>query len=828
MVRTIRRRYFGIFAVLAAISLLCALDDPGAAVAQEQPEEEQLLDQLGDARVYRNDATGKVSLIGATSKQEAIDRPAGLPANASPVVAARAHLSKYGALFGLRNQAQELRSEGADDAGQGRSVVHFQQVHQDVPVLGGELNVQLTDANELLVANGEVLPGVSLDTNPGVSTAEARETALAKIARDRELDAAGLDVTDPELWIYDPTLLGGPGQPVPKLVWRMEVTPSGHDYFNELVLVDAQTGSVVLNFDQTPHARNRLTYDSMHTNTVPNRLACDESNPCTDPSLDKDVRDVHGYAGEAYDFYATNHGHDSMDNAGMTLISHVNYCSETSCPYTNAFWIHEGVNKGQMVYGDTWAVDDLVGHELTHGVTYYESNLMYYYESGAINESFSDVWGEFIDLANNTSGTDTEITRWQLYEDVPNRAPLRDMQDPPLKDDPDRTQSPLYYVGEGDNGGVHTNSGINNKAAYLMTDGGTFNNVTVTGLGVTKVAKIYYEVQANLLTAASDYNDLYGALQQACTNLTGTSGITAADCQEVKDAADATEMNITVGGPDATDPDTTITSQPTNPTNSTTASFSFTSTETGSTFECSKDNQTWAACTSPYNYSSTPLPNGSYNFYVRAKDAAGNVDQTPANYTWTVDDTAPSCTKTGTSNAETISGTSGDDVICAGGGNDTVNGLGGNDTLKGEDGNDTLIGGTGNDALDGGPGTDTASYAPSLTAVTASLATNAATGEGSDTFVALESLLGSSKADALTGSNTANNLTGGGAGDALKGGGGNDQVIGSVGADNLAGEDGNDAVNSKDGTKGNDSLDGGAGTDTKVTDAKEKSIVGFP
>jgi len=200
-------------------------------------------------------------------------------------------------------------------------------------------------------------------------------------------------------------------------------------------------------------------------------------------------------------------------------------------------------------------------------------------------------------------------------------------------------------------------------------------------------------------------------------------------------------------------------------------------------------------------------------------------------YTWTfTTGTQPSssCTITGTTNAETISGTSADDVICAGGGNDTVKGLGGNDTLKGEAGNDQLLGGVGNDTLDGGLGTDTASYPASLTAVIASLATNSATGEGSDTFLGVENLLGSSKADTLTGSDTNNKLTGGGGPDTEQGGLGNDTVIGSGGADTLKGEDGDDTVNSKDGVNGNDSLDGGAGTDTKVTDPTEKSIVNFP
>ena len=211
------------------------------------------------------------------------------------------------------------------------------------------------------------------------------------------------------------------------------------------------------------------------------------------------------------------------------------------------------------------------------------------------------------------------------------------------------------------------------------------------------------------------------------------------------------------------------------------------------------------------------------------KDLAGNALAQDHIWTFTTaTPQSPSCTITGTANAETISGTSADDVICAGGGNDTVKGLEGNDTLKGEAGNDQLLGGVGNDTLDGEIGTDTASYSPSLTAVTASLATNSATGEGSDTFLGVENLLGSSKADSLTGSETNNKLTGGGGPDTEQGGLGNDQVIGSGGADTLKGEDGDDTVNSKDGVNGNDSLDGGAGTDTKVTDATEKSIVNFP
>jgi bacillolysin len=392
-----------------------------------------------------------------------------------------------------------------------------------------------------------VLPDISLVTESGVDADEARQAALEKIARDYDVEAGDLKAADPELWIYDPTLLGGPGIQVPRLVWRTEVTPAeGLVDIRELVLVDAQIGAVVLNFNQIHTAKNRNTHDANNTTTLPGHLVCNEANPCTNPSYDADVRAAHLYAGHVYDFYSTNHGRDSLDNAGMTLISTADYCDpDQPCPMQNAFW-----NGTQMAYGDGYAsADDAVGHELTHGVTDFESNLFYYYQSGAINESLSDVWGEFIDQTNG-SGTDTAAVKWKIGEDVPGGT-LRDMRDPTLFDDPDRMTSSLYYnvddhkpPREWDRGGVHHNSGVNNKAAYLLTDGDTFNGKTVTGLGITKVAKIYYEVQTNLLTSASDYQDLYSTLQQACASLVGTSGLTAADCQEVKDAVDATEMNV--------------------------------------------------------------------------------------------------------------------------------------------------------------------------------------------------------------------------------------------------------------------------------------------
>ena len=263
------------------------------------------------------------------------------------------------------------------------------------------------------------------------------------------------------------------------------------------------------------------------------------------PSGSADADLAYDYLGDTYDFYYTNFGRDSLDGLGLTLIATVRYCSnDTSpCPFQNAYW-----NDTQMMLGQGYAAaDDVVAHELTHGVTQYTSGLFYYMQSGAINESLSDIFGEFVDLTNGR-GTDSAAVRWKIGEDLPGGA-ARDMKDPPSISTsfgpyPDRMTSSNYFCGNGgDSGGIHINSSVGNKAAYLMTDGGMFNGKNVIGLGIPKAAKIFYEAQVHLLTSASDFADLYDDLILACNNLTGTGGITTADCQEVKNALDAVEMN---------------------------------------------------------------------------------------------------------------------------------------------------------------------------------------------------------------------------------------------------------------------------------------------
>ncbi len=283
-----------------------------------------------------------------------------------------------------------------------------------------------------------------------------------------------------------------------------------------------------------------LTYDMNNaTDPLPGAFTCDEFTPACTNGSDIQADDAQQYAIGGLLFYEDHHGRNSIDNAGLDIVSSVHYDSN----YDNAFW-----NGTQLIYGDAhnWAAaDDLVVHELTHGVTQHESNLFYYYQSGAINESLSDIWGELYDQENGLGTDDLPWVKWRLGEDVAGVLSTRSMSDPPGFGDPDRIGSPNYYQGHEDNGGVHQNSGVGNKAAYLMVDGGSFNGKTVAALGPDKTLAIYYEAQTNLLTSGSDYLDLYNALFQACLNVVGgTEGVTTGDCDQVSNATAAVEMNL--------------------------------------------------------------------------------------------------------------------------------------------------------------------------------------------------------------------------------------------------------------------------------------------
>ena len=284
------------------------------------------------------------------------------------------------------------------------------------------------------------------------------------------------------------------------------------------VFVDAQSAEVRFSYPAVTDGRNRNTYNMKHgTSYTSATLARTESQGAvtTAPSCTPtDVNNAHDYAGDTYNFYFNRYGRDSYNNAGGALNSYVCYSSG----YQNAFW-----DGSKMTYGDGFAAaDDVVAHELSHGVTEYSSALVYSNQSGALNESYSDIFGEAVDLTN-TGGNDSSAVRWDMGEDIPGIGAIRDMMDPTRFSDPDRTNSTYYYCGTSDSGGVHTNSGVPNKAFALMVDGGTFNGYTIAALGMDKSAAIEYRTNTVYLTSSAKMLDNYNGLIRSCGDLYGAA-----------------------------------------------------------------------------------------------------------------------------------------------------------------------------------------------------------------------------------------------------------------------------------------------------------------
>jgi bacillolysin len=544
--------------LVATAALLVFSGDVGAAPAKSTKGsgDQTLIQGLVSqgARVSRSPHSGQVVFIG-TDHGKGLALP-GMAQGLAPGSNAMAALDKYSSLFGIKDPASELKTMKEFSTADGRSMVRYQQLYKRLPVIGGELIVNMDASGRMSSMNGEAKSGINLDPTPTLTATQAEQKAIETVAAFYKIGASQLAATAPVLSIYAPELIG-PGGPGPQLVWRMEVVSGLQQKIDEFVLVNAKKGGIALHFTKVEHAKNRKTYDGSAVavpSDLPGTLLCNESSgdACTS-GADLDADTAHQYAGDTYDFYYNNFGRDSINDKGMTIVSTVHMPAFTiGCP--NAAWYSP---KNQMLYCDGMPEgDDVVGHELTHGVTDRTSELLYWYQSGAINESMSDVFGEFIDLTNGRGASDIpgslppSGTRWELGEGSVIGV-IRSMWTPNDHGQPNRMSDTTYYaIGSGDNGGVHTNSGVGNHAAALMVDGGNFNSVTVAPLdadgntSIGKAAQIYYEVETHLLTSGSDYLDLYNALYQGCLNLVGTHGITNADCTDsVQAATNAVEMS---------------------------------------------------------------------------------------------------------------------------------------------------------------------------------------------------------------------------------------------------------------------------------------------
>ncbi|WP_058304439.1 M4 family metallopeptidase [Gorillibacterium timonense] len=443
---------------------------------------------------------------------------------------------KVNAQDDIRNQfvIQEQQTNSAT----GTTHYRLTQTISGIPVYGADQTLHVDKDGNVTALLGSVVQTVYQTYPLTLSKASLLSEKDAILAADKdaalEYGPLGEDELTPKADLYYFFVDG-----VPKLAYKTEVNVLEPEPLRIRYFISAEDGSVLFKYNilenvtgtgtgvlgdtktfetrlsgstyqlyDSTRGKGIVTYTAKNKTSLPGTLLTSTTNVWTDRA----GVDAHAYAEKVYDYYLSHFGRKSLDGSGLQIKSTVHYSSS----YNNAFW-----NGSQIVYGDGDGVTfralsgdlDVVGHELTHGVTEHTANLEYYGEPGALNESFSDIIGNSIEADGWLIGDD-------VYTPGVTGDALRSLANPTLYGQPDKYAN--RYTGSSDNGGVHTNSGINNKAFYLAVQGGTFNGVTITGIGREAAVQIYYNALVHYLTTSSNFSAARAAVIQSAIELYGS------------------------------------------------------------------------------------------------------------------------------------------------------------------------------------------------------------------------------------------------------------------------------------------------------------------
>lgn len=410
----------------------------------------------------------------------------------------------------------------------GRTQTRYQQYVDGAAVAGAQITVTRSSGGTARTVIGAYLPGIRATNQRAISPSRARELVRAAIgARGRWSSAYQLNpVTGRTFYAFD-------------------VIRSAH---RPVRWIDATTGTVVKAFDALAHgdgtgvkgdtksvdstfnagvyelrspdgrritkdARNRTSGEVLMTDADDHWNLAGTKSPSQPAAVD-----AHYYADVVDDFYGAVFGRDSIDGNGGAIISRVHFDSRLCNASWNGTLMSYGDGDGRTCKPLSGALD-VVGHELTHGVTQHTSNLIYENQSGALNESFSDMMGASIEFYADDTGRDPTVEPdWLIGEDVVNRNKdatpgFRNMADPAQDGDPDHVVD--MFTGTLDSGGVHTNSGIPNHVYYLAVNGGQNRGcvngqwrtapthtedcgVNVPALGLAASEEIFYDAFTSL------------------------------------------------------------------------------------------------------------------------------------------------------------------------------------------------------------------------------------------------------------------------------------------------------------------------------------------
>lgn len=367
--------------------------DDGTSLVQKMRSEAD-----GNVAVKKSSATDRVSFVRSTGDLAPTAQDGTTKRGAA--AKAQAYVDEYAGAFGATSKQLEQTSVHKSPAG---FTVDFAQTHRGVPVFGSKLRAHVDKQGDLTSVNGFVAPDLDVGVEPRLSKADATSRALrmaaespagagdGEVAKPKKGD---LSVTTAELMIYRMGALQGiEGDNL--LTWVVEVT-DGH-MVRETAVLDANTGKPVNRYSMIAHALDR----DLHEESIENPPVWSEGDAFPG-ELDVDQRNEVQGTGESYWFFMNSFGRDSFDDAGAKMIT-VNNDPNIQCP--NANW--NGVSTN---YCSGVSADDTVAHEWGHAYTEHTSGLLYQWQSGAMNEAYSDIWGETVDMLNGRMDDPDEAT----------------------------------------------------------------------------------------------------------------------------------------------------------------------------------------------------------------------------------------------------------------------------------------------------------------------------------------------------------------------------------------------------------------------------------
>jgi Zn-dependent metalloprotease len=438
--------------------------------------------------------------------------------------------SSYGS---IGNEDFNVRRQWTDELG--KTHTHFDQTINGIKVYGTSMimhaNASTSGFNLANTAENVYSVTGTLATNSSPSFSVMNNASALSNDSAQALAAAesiGEVLNTPELaYVYLPL------SEETKLAFRVEISwdNGGDDFGRDFIYFDVNTSEILSREPQVHSAKNWRTYtlNGGSANSAPGTLLCTNTQSCGNNAA---AQRAHDGSSKVYDYYQSKFGRDSLDNNGMTLISSVDLGVQ------NAYWTGSQMMYGQASSGmnDFTSDFDIIGHELTHGVTDKTANLIYANASGALNEAWSDILG----LSAESYKNGTTSSTWLLGDGLYNTAgkALRYMDDP-TKDNyskdwyPDRIPFVSNPSNSNDQGGVHGNSGIANLAYVLLVDGGTHprnkSTAVVPSIGMAKAEKIFYRALVTYMNQNTNFAGARTATAQAAQDLYGATEKTAVE-----------------------------------------------------------------------------------------------------------------------------------------------------------------------------------------------------------------------------------------------------------------------------------------------------------